>query len=527
MQLHQSISHGVSGIDFSASLSRAVQNFRDPVKILKLKDGQLVVAPSSGSVEDSEIYALIPSIYPEWLGDRSFCAIHNVRFPYVTGAMANGIASADLVIAMAKANMLGFFGSGGLSYARVEKEIERISEELAGTSFTWGANLIHSPSEPQLEERVVDLYLAKGVRRISAAAYMKVMPSVARYAIKGLSQDSTGKIFRKNHVFAKISRAETASGFMKPVPPQMVADLLAAGKITEDEARLAALVPLAEDITVESDSGGHTDNRPLGSLFPTIVHARNEIVAEYSYSRPIRLGAAGGLGSPTSLASAFALGASYVLTGSVNQGAVESGMSTYGKELLAKADVTDVAMAPAADMFELGVELQVLKRGTMFSQRAKWLWELYKKYNSLDEIPDSDKGRLEKQIFRNSIETIRDETLSFWEGRNPDEAAKARKNPRHLMALMFRWYLGLGSRWAIIGEDTRKIDYQIWCGPAMGAFNSWVKGSFLEPPENRNAVQIALNLLEGACTLTRAHQLRSFGIEVPSSLLNFKPRLLK
>jgi hypothetical protein len=32
----------------------------------------------------------------------------------------------------------------------------------------------------------------------------------------------------------------------------------------------------------------------------------------------------------------------------------------------------------------------------------------------------------------------------------------------------------------------------------MGAFNSWVRGSFLEPPEARSAVQVALNLLEGA-----------------------------
>ena len=48
------------------------------------------------------------------------------------------------------------------------------------------------------------------------------------------------------------------------------------------------------------------------------------------------------------------------------------------------------------------------------------------------------------------------------------------------MALVFRWYLGLSSRWANAGEPTRKVDYQVWCGPAMGAFNEWTKGSFLE-----------------------------------------------
>ena len=59
------------------------------------------------------------------------------------------------------------------------------------------------------------------------------------------------------------------------------------------------------------------------------------------------------------------------------------------------------------------------------------------------------------------------------------------------------------------------MDYQIWCGPVMGAFNVWSEGSFLAEPENRNVVQVARNLLEGAAVVTRAHQLRSYGVPVP------------
>ena len=58
------------------------------------------------------------------------------------------------------------------------------------------------------------------------------------------------------------------------------------------------------------------------------------------------------------------------MTGSVNQSAIESGLSQVGKELLAQASMADVVMAPAADMFEMGVKVQVLQRGTMFSARA-------------------------------------------------------------------------------------------------------------------------------------------------------------
>ena len=94
------------------------------------------------------------------------------------------------------------------------------------------------------------------------------------------------------------------------------------------------------------------------------------------------------------------------------------------------------------------------------------------------------------------------------------------------MALVFRSYLGLASRWAIDGVEDRESDYQIWCGPAMGAFNRWVEGSVLDPPEARTVAQVALNLLEGATVVTRAQQLRSYGVPVPAAAFDFRPRLL-
>jgi hypothetical protein len=119
------------------------------------------------------------------------------------------------------------------------------------------------------------------------------------------------------------------------------------------------------------------------------------------------------------------------------------------------------------------------------------------------------------------------ETEKFWDERDRKESDRARKDARHRMALCFRWYLGKASRWAITGEADRRADYQIWCGPAMGAFNAWVKGSFLEAPENRTAVQIGRNLLEGAAALTRAQQLRTFGVAVPDAAFDFRPRPLE
>lgn len=515
----------------------ACQRFREPAYIVQHPNGAVGVAVAGKMIREDEIngvptyplLATLPALYPEWLGDRSFLEVHGVRFPYVSGAMANGIATARMVIAMAGAGMLGFFGAAGLQAHVVEAALDEIEAAL-GTgpnAPSWGSNLIHSPHEPDLEQAVVDLYLRRGVRRVSASAYMALTPMVVQYAFTGVRQNPDGSIHRDNFLFAKISRPEVAKRFLSPPPAEMLDALVAKGRLTADEARIARTLPVAEDVIVEADSGGHTDNQALPALFPTIVAVRDECLRSYGYSRPIRLGAAGGLGSPSAVAAAFALGAAFALTGSVNQGAVESGLCEDGRKALANAGLADVVMAPAADMFELGVKVQVLQRGTMFANRGHRLYDVYKSYRSISEIPADIKGRLEKEIFKRTLEEEWASTAAFWKQRDPRELDKANRDPHHQMALIFRSYLGQASRWAIAGVPERRMDYQIWCGPAMGAFNAWAKGSFLEPVENRTVVQIALNMLEGAAAITRAQQLRTYGVPVPPAAFDYQPRPLE
>jgi PfaD family protein len=162
----------------------------------------------------------------------------------------------------------------------------------------------------------------------------------------------------------------------------------------------------------------------------------------------------------------------------------------------------------------------------MFGVRANRLYDLYTSYPSLEAIPAVEIARLEKEVFRMSVGEVWEQTRAFWAQREPRELAQAEDDPKHRMALCFRWYLGLSSRWSIAGDSERRIDYQIWCGPAMGAFNEWVKGSFLDAPESRAVVQIARNLMEGAAVITRAQQLRSYGVPVPSAAFDFRPRQL-
>lgn len=486
-------------------------------------DGALIGGPGP----DERLVGVLPPVYPEWLGDRDFNRAHGCRFPYVVGEMARGIASADMVIAGAQAGLMAFFGSAGLSIPDIDEAIQKIQRALGTGIRNWGANLIHSPQEPHMEMDFAELMLARGVSNISASAFMRLQPAIVYLSARGLTRAADGSIQRRTHIFAKISRVEVARPFLSPAPESMLAPLVDAGKLTAEEAALARLVPVAEDITVEADSGGHTDNRPLPVLLPMILDLAQDVSAEFGYAQPARVGVGGGLGTPAAIASAFATGAAYVVTGSVNQAAVESALSDDGRRMLATASMTDVAMAPAADMFEMGVEVQVLKRGTMFAQRGKELYRIFRTYDSIEAMPEDERVSMEQKILGRSVDEIWADTVSFFERRDPREIERAGNDPKHRMALIFRWYLFMGAQWARSGEEARRGDYQIWCGPAMGAFNDWAKGSFLEPVDQRTTVQIGLNLMEGAAWLTRAHQLRLAGVPVGPADTTFAPRPLR
>jgi PfaD family protein len=142
--------------------------------------------------------------------------------------------------------------------------------------------------------------------------------------------------------------------------------------------------------------------------------------------------------------------------------------------MLADAGQADVAMAPSADMFEMGVKVQVLKRGSMFPQRAVKLHELYSQYRTLEELPLDQKQMLERTLFKKSLDAEWEQTRLFFQERDPAQLSKAASDPRHKMPclpILSGTILALGKT----GKQDRILDYQIWCGPAIGAFNEWVR----------------------------------------------------
>ena len=503
-------------------INRPVALVEQDRRLVVHNQGTAVLGDYPQAIDNSRpLLAYAPALPLESLGDPLFTRAHNLKYPYIMGAMANGITSADMVEEAAKHGMVGFFGAGGLSIEKISAAIDRIQSNVGDRPY--GFNLIHSPGEPHHEKNVVDLYLKKRVRLISAAAYMRLTAPLVLYRIKGIHKDPDGRVICPNKVIGKVSRTEVGRRFFSPPPEKTVRELLAQGLITEEEAELSRYVPMAEDLSAEADSGGHTDNRPALALFPTMMALRHEMMRTYGYSTPLRVGLGGGIATPESAAAAFSMGAAYLLTGSVNQSCLESGTSPAVRKMLCEAEQADVIMAPAADMFEMGVKVQVLKRGTMFALKAGRLYEYYRTYDSLDHMPTAIRDELEKKYFHASLEQEWANTQAFFDKRDPRQNERAAKDPKHKMALLFRSYLGRASLWAISGEPARVIDYQVWCGPALGAFNEWVKGSFLEKPENRRVATVAMNLLVGASYMMRVNSLRQQGVQLSEKELCYRP----
>lgn len=479
---------------------------------------------NNGKTAQMEMLMAVPPLAIQQLGDTRFLDFYGVKYAYMTGAMAQGIASEEMVIALGKQRILSVFGAGGLSPSRVETAINKIQQALNQKPYAF--NLLHSPSEPAIERLSINLYLKHQVRIVEASAFLDLTDNIVYYRAAGLSLNSANQIQIKNKVIAKVSRREVATKFLQPAPTKILKQLVEQGLISELQANLASKIPMADDITVEADSGGHTDNRPLICLLPSILELRDEIQNKYRYENPVRIGVAGGISTPKSALAAFIMGAAYVVTGSINQSCIEAGTSEYTKELLAQAEMADVMMAPAADMFEMGVKLQVLKRGTLFPLRAQKLYELYKNYNSIEEIPLAEIEKLEKQILKKPVQEVWQETVNYLSQRNPDKLTKAASNPKLKMALIFRWYLGLSSRWSNSGEKGREIDYQIWCGPAIGSFNDWVRGSYLAEPKNRQVVEVAEHIMTGATFLYRIQNLKIQGLQIPDEYSQYFPEKL-
>ena len=247
---------------------------------------------------------------------------------------------------------------------------------------------------------------------------------------------------------------------------------------------MAARDPRGRDLTAEADSGGHTDNQPAISLVPTMLALADEMQTIHAIAP--RCGSVRPRDRhPGVDGRRLCHGGGLLLTGTINQACVEAGTSPAVREMLARSSQADVTMAPAADMFEMGVQVQVLKWGTMLAVRARNLYRLYRGYASLDEIPaastlDSGAGLLPLDVGRG---LGKDAGLLCHPRRGAGCPRRERSEAPDGAGLPIVSGTGF-----TLGELRRRIAQgrlQIWCGPAMGRSTG---GSEVRSSSLRNVV---------------------------------------
>ncbi|MCJ8345549.1 2-nitropropane dioxygenase, partial [bacterium] len=106
----------------------------------------------------------------------------------------------------------------------------------------------------------------------------------------------------------------------------------------------------------------------------------------------------------------------------------------------------------------------------------------------------------------------------FFQDRSPSLIEASEGNPRLTLALIIRYYLERSYHYAIEGDESKKLDFNVRCGLDLASFNQWREGGLLESAENLSVVQIALNLLMGAQFEIRKQFLSAQGLDLDQSL---------
>lgn len=433
------------------------------------------------------------------LGSMSFMDGYSLTYPVVIGGMQRGISSTTLVTRAARAGLLSFYGTASQTATQVSEAVDELSRALtAGEPF--GVNLVGHPMGHDFENDVVEICLRAGVRNLEVAGYIDVTPALVRFRVSGLRRGPRGSLIAPNRIIGKLSRPEAATFFLQPPPHKIVEDLRRRRLISDEEATLAATIPMAADLAVESDSAGYSDRGVASALLPTVQRLRDDAVAAHGYHDPVHVGACGGIGTPTAVAAAFMMGADFVVTGSINQCTIEAGTSDRVKTMLQGANIQDTAYVPSGELFEYGAERQVLRKGVLFPARARRVHELYTRHSGLADIDPEVRGQLEKRFFKRAVHEVLEEC------RTAPRTVVDRdldSDPKREMAAVFRWYLDEAERAALSGSDEWSVDYQVPCSQALGAFNQWVKGGDLENWGARHVDEINVRLVSEAETYLR------------------------
>lgn len=414
------------------------------------------------------------------LGD-AFRAAHGLRLAYLAGAMGYGVSGPALLRHLSDAGLLGFLGTAGRPLSDVDGDLAA----LAGVRY--GVNLPVGVAGPARVRALVDLAVRYGVGYAEAPAHVGVTAELLCWRF-GADPPAAGR-----HLVVKAAGVARAAAFLRPAPAALVERLRAAGELSDPAAEAARRLPVATAVCAETQSGWLAGGDGGPGLLPAVVALREQEVARHGYR--VWVGASGGTGCPATVAAHFLAGAEFVLTGSVNQCTPQAATSEAVKELLSVVDIDDTSTAPAGELFELGGRTRVVsRRGVLFPARAAALYRAYRRHGGLGDLDRRTRRWCETECLGRPLEEV------------AAQVAAGEPDGRRRMALVFGHYFDLATRAALQGDLRQRANWQIPCGPAMGAFNRSVAGTPLADWRERHADAVAGHLMSGAARMLGARR---------------------
>lgn len=472
-------------------LTKLVAQIKREAEPLDLSEEPEVI-PAVQSQSQSQPQEPITVFSNSTLGSQDFQKEYNTKYAYIIGSMGHGILDEKMLISAGKNGLLSFFGTSGLSLQRVEEAIKNVQRELR-RGEPYGFNITFSVSSSEMEESLIEMYFNYGVHTIEASSYTTITKQLVRYRIKGLRRNADNAIEIPNRIIVKLSRTDMAESFMSPPPKRIVDALLRDGVISTEEAELSQQIPMSHDICVVTDTAGYTVGANMFATLPTIESIRDRISTSNQYKNSIRVGAAGGIGSPVSASAVFLMGADFIMTGSINQCTVEAATSDTVKDMLSAMNVQDTSYVRTIDKYNAYQQMQVLKKGTLFYVCVEKFYNLYHEVNSIDEIDPKTRELIETRYLKKSFEEVLQEIMLSDKFRAMNTSYIT---PKLQLELVFNWYMEQAFQWAIEGNTNNQLNYEIMCSSALGAFNQWVKGTSFEDWRNRTVVAVSEKLMQ-------------------------------
>jgi PfaD family protein len=497
-------------------INNLLKNYEKELLILANYSGKTVGLSDEGEVKSDKpdptkliCKGIIPSVSPETLGSARFRHRFGLKYSYIAGGMASAISSKEMVIKLAKSGYLGTYGTNGLDLETIENDLIKIKSIIPEKPFAF--NIVHNIIDDEFEMNLIRMFLKYKINIIEVSSFSDITLPLVYFRVVGMKERLEGGFIIGNKIIAKVGRIEIAEKFLKPAPRNIVNELLRMNLITDRQAQLANKIPMVDAITMEGDSARNSNGGNILYKFPELNKLRDYTLRKNNINYDVFLGAAGGIGSHISAYNMFNIGADYIVTGSINQCSVESGTSDKVKNLLASSMISDIIKAPYFNNLEYSTDIYVLKKGTLFPMRANTLYDFYKKSKTIEELSKDDLIKLEKQIFKKSINTVLHDSKEYFKN---NKLSNIEKLSKETMLLILKWYLTITYNWSKLDDETKQLDYQIWTSPAMGIFNLWVKDTYLENHKNRYVTDIADIILKGAAYLQRANIFKIFGGEI-------------